>query len=65
MATAIDNGSTHLDLSITIEPLFAQHGNKCGKERCSQTRIKDGPDVDNIRIWAIPWGECGIDVVII
>jgi hypothetical protein len=61
MPSAVDNESTHLSLSVAIKSLLAQHGNNRG-ERCSQTRIKDGLDVDDSRIGVTPWGGGGIDV---
>ena len=60
MPTAIDNRSTHLDLCITIEPLLAQHGDERGEEGSGQTRVKDGLNVNNGRIGAIPFRELGI-----
>ena len=44
--TAIDNGSTHLNQGITVEPLLAQHCDEGGEEGGRQTRIKDGLDAD-------------------
>ena len=60
MPTAIDNGSTHLNLSVTIEPLLAQHGDKRGEEGSSQTAVKDGLDADDNGIGAGPFGKSGI-----
>ena len=45
MATAIDNGSTHLDLSVTVEPLLIQHGDELGEVGSGQAGVKDGLDV--------------------
>jgi len=60
MPTAIDNGSAHLNLRITIEPLLAQHGDKRGEERSSQTAVKDGLDADDNGIGAGPFRKSGI-----
>ena len=60
MPTAIDNGSAHLNLSITIEPLLAQHGDKRGEEGSSQTAVKDGLDADDNGIGAGPFRKSGI-----
>ena len=59
MSAAIDNGSAHIDLRVTIEPLLAQHGDKRGEEGSNQTRIKGGRDVDDSRIGATPSSESG------
>jgi len=60
MPTAIDNGPAHLNLSITIEPLLAQHGDKRGEEGSSQTAVKDGLDADDNGIGARPFRKSGI-----
>ena len=60
MATAINNRSVHLDLCITIEPLLPHHGGGSGEEGGGQTRVKDGLDVDNGGIRAIPFRELGV-----
>ena len=60
MSAAIDNGFMHINLGVTIEPLLAQHGDKCGEARGSQTRIKDGLDADDSRIGTTPCGESGV-----
>ena len=59
MPATIDDGSTHLRLGVTVQPLLAQHGDERGEKGSSQTRVKDGLNVDNGRIWAIPHGEFG------
>jgi len=60
MLTAVDNGSTHLELGITVEPLLAQHGDERGEEGSGQARVKNGLDVDDGGIGAIPLRESGI-----
>ena len=60
MLTAVDNGSTHLNLSVTVEPLLAQHGDERGEKGSGQARIKNGLDVDDGGIGAIPLRESGI-----
>jgi len=62
MPTAIDNGSAHLNLGVTIEPLLAQHGDKRGEEGSSKTRVKDGLDADYNGLGATPRSEGGIGV---
>ena len=58
--TTINNGSAHLHLGVTVEPLLAQHGDECGEEGSGQTRVKNGLDMDDGGIWTIPLGESGI-----
>jgi len=60
VSASIDDGSTHIHLSISGEPLFAQHGEKRGEEGSSQTRVQDGLDVNDGGIGAGPLGESGI-----
>ena len=58
----IDNGSTYLDPGITVEPLLAQHGDKRGEERSSQTRVNNCFDADDGGLGTIPLRErviCG------
>ena len=62
MPTAIDNGSTHIILRITIEPLLPQHGDECGEEGSSQTRVKNGLNVDDSGIDVTRWSEGGSDI---
>jgi len=62
MPTAIDNGSAHLNLSITIEPSLARHGDKRGEEGSSQTSVKDGLDADDNQIGARPFRKSDIGV---
>jgi len=47
MATTINNGSTHLDLSVTVEPLLVQNCDERGEEGSGQGGVKDGLDVYN------------------
>jgi len=60
MPTAIDNGSAHLDLSVTIEPLLAQHGDERGEEGSGQAEVEDGLDVDDSGIGASPLRDGGV-----
>jgi len=53
-AAAIDDGYVHLDLSVMIEPLFSQHGDKHCEEGSGQARVEDGLDVDDSGIGAGP-----------
>jgi len=59
MPTAVDDGSTHLDLSVTVEPLLSQHGDERG-EGNGQAGANDGLDVDDSRIRASPLGKSGV-----
>ena len=52
MATAIGNGSAHLDLSVTNVPLLAQHGDGRGEEGSGRAGVEDGLDVDDSGIGA-------------
>ena len=47
MSAAIDNGSAHFDLGVTVEPLLAQHSNECD-EGGSQTGGNDRLGVDTV-----------------
>ena len=57
--TAVNDRSTRLHLGITVEPLLAQGGDKCGEEGSGQTCIKDGLDFDNGGIRTSPLWESG------
>ena len=58
--TTINNGSAHLHLGVTVEPLLAQHGDERSEERSTHTRVKDRLDVNDSGIRAIPLRESGI-----
>jgi len=60
MSTAIDDGCTYLDLSVTVEPLLSQHDDGRGGEGSSQAGVKDGLNVDDSRIGASPLRDSGI-----
>ena len=60
MPTAIDNGSVHLDLSITIEPFLSQHGDEHGEEGSGQAGVEDGSDVDDSGIGVDPFRDGGV-----
>ena len=62
MSTTIDNGPTHLNLRVSVEPLFSQHGYERGEESGGQTRVKDGLDVDDSGIGATPLRESGVSL---
>ena len=59
MPTAINCGSAHLRLSITVKPLFTQHGEEGGEEGSGQTRVKDGLDVYGGGVGAGPLRKSG------
>jgi len=58
--TAIDNGSAYLDLSLTIEPLLSQHGEKHDEEGSGQAGVEDGLDVDDSEIRASVLRDSGV-----
>lgn len=53
--TAMNERPVHVGLRVSVEPLLAQHGNKCSEERDGQTGKKDGLNADEVGIGAIPW----------
>ena len=60
MAAAIDNGSAHLDLSVTIESLPSPPGDECGEEGSGQAGVEGGLDVDDSGIGAGPLRDGGV-----
>lgn len=52
--TAMDNGSTHLNLSTTVELLLARQGDERSKEGSGPTRGKNDPDVYDGGVRVIP-----------
>ena len=62
VSTAINYRPTHLRLGVTVEPLLTQHGDKRSEKGGSQTGIKDGFNVDDSRIGAIPLRQNGVEV---
>ena len=47
MLIAIDDGSAHLGLSVTVQSLLAQHGDERGEEGSGQSGVKGRLDVDD------------------
>jgi len=60
MAAANDNGSTHPDLNVPIEPLLSQHGEERSEEGSGQAGVEDGLDVDDSGIGAGPLRDGGV-----
>ena len=62
--TTIDHRSMRLRLTITVEPLFAQHGNEGGEEGYGQTCVEYGQDMNVSGIRAVPLRKMGSGFVI-
>ena len=59
ISTAVNDGPTLLYLGITVEPLFSQHGNECGKEGSGQTSVERSSNMDSIGARSGPLREGG------
>ena len=52
MAAAIDDGSAHFGLGVTIEPFIANWNER--SEGGGRTGVKNRSDVNHSRDWAVP-----------
>ena len=59
MPTAVDYRHVHPHLGITVESVSAQHDHEYCEKENGQTRVKDGLDVDKVRIRTSPLRESG------
>ena len=58
--TAINDGSAHIRLGITVKRSLSQQGDERSEEGSGQTRVKDALDVNDRGIGPGPLRESGV-----